>query len=223
MLEKDISFLQLWPPQNPISLPIRTLRISLTRDHHCFHFRKLTKKDKTHTGIEHFQTSKKLETPKERMSILAANSHVLWREFHHQHQNQQHYLCATGIHSFSSRKSSGFWVDFRNRDQKKTSERDLRAAAFWPELSRPSAVEMEPINDCDHLDRILSHAREISQPILIDWYFSLSLCRALFGVLTRLESWGKAMLARCLMVFHVSFGGVFLLTGWLLGVGNASI
>ncbi|GMN55864.1 hypothetical protein TIFTF001_024986 [Ficus carica] len=102
------------------------------------------------------------------MSILAANSHVLWREFHHPHQIQQHYLCATGIHSLSSRKLSGFWVDFRNRDQKKTSERDLRAAAFWPELSRPSAVEMEPINDCDHHDRILSHAREISQPILID-------------------------------------------------------
>jgi len=33
---------------------------------------------------------------------------------------------------------------------------------------------MEPINDCDHLDQILLHAKQLSQPIVIDWYLSLS-------------------------------------------------
>ena len=114
------------------------------------------------------------------MSGLAAiNSHILYRDLHQRDQKIQFWGNGTGL---SSRKTSGFWVDFKNRDWKKISRRDLRAEAFWPDLSRPTMLEMEPINDCDHLDQILAHAREISQPILIDWYLSFKFFLGLLGV-----------------------------------------
>ena len=48
--------------------------------------------------------------------------------------------------------------------------RKMRVEASWADLSRPSSVsEMESIDDSDHLDRVLAHAQELSQPILIDW------------------------------------------------------
>lgn len=66
--------------------------------------------------------------------------------------------------------------------------RDLKVEAFWPE-SRPTFVEMEPINDSEQLDHILSYAQQLSQPIVIDWSLSLSLSLVfyylkLMGVLT---------------------------------------
>jgi len=48
--------------------------------------------------------------------------------------------------------------------------RNFRVEAMWPDLSRPSEVEMEEINDSDHLDQILLLAHDKSQPILIDWF-----------------------------------------------------
>lgn len=107
------------------------------------------------------------------MSVLAANSHILYREFYHRDQQQQ-FLSSSGSFSYPQR-SSGHWVDRRSRDCKKNLRRDIRVDAFWPDLSRPTTVEMEPINDCDHLDQILLHAKQLSQPILIDWYFSIPL------------------------------------------------
>ncbi|KAF5474031.1 hypothetical protein F2P56_005973 [Juglans regia] len=101
------------------------------------------------------------------MSVLAANSHILYREVYHRDQQQQ-FLSSSGSFSFPQR-SSGHWVDRRNRDCKKILRRDIRVDAFWSDLSRPTTVEMEPINDCDHLDQILLHAKQLSQPILIDW------------------------------------------------------
>lgn len=105
------------------------------------------------------------------MSVLAANSHILYREVYHRDQQQQ-FLSSSGSFSYPQR-SSGHWVDRRNRDCKKILRRDIRVDAFWSDLSRPTTVEMEPINDCDHLDQILLHAKQLSQPILIDWYVSL--------------------------------------------------
>lgn len=106
------------------------------------------------------------------MSVLAAtNSHILYREFHQRDHKLQFW---SNGHGLFSQKTSGFGVDLKNRDWKKISRRDVRAEAFWPDLSRPTVVEMEPINDCDHLDQILAHARENSQPVLIDWYLCLT-------------------------------------------------
>lgn len=126
------------------------------------------------------------------MSVLAANSHILYREVYQREQQQQQYLQSSGSFLLLQR-SSGCWADRRNRDCKKILRRDTRADAFWPELSRPTTVEMEPINDCDHLDQILLHAKQLSQPILIDWYFSLSLLLVLSmgqnGVLFWLGIW----------------------------------
>lgn len=103
------------------------------------------------------------------MSVIAANSHVLCRELKPREHNLQQ--------SYNNNSSSCvFWPkpSFRNRDSnKKTLKRDLfKTHAFWPDLSKPTVLEMEPINDSDHLDQILNHAKDISQPILIDWYFS---------------------------------------------------
>ncbi|KAL5545442.1 hypothetical protein UlMin_005129 [Ulmus minor] len=115
------------------------------------------------------------------MSILAPNSLILHREFYHRNHQQQ--FCSSG-NSFFSPKASGFWVDFGNREWKKRL-RDLRVAAFWPDLSRPTTVEMEPINDSDQLDQILSRAQEISEPVLIDWMASW--CRKCIYLKPKLE------------------------------------
>lgn len=116
------------------------------------------------------------------MSVLAANSHVLSREVQYlkDQQPQAHYLLNWGSSVLLPKATSGFyWVDYqRNRDCKKVSRgRDLqfRAKVSWFDSSRPTMVEMEPIKDCDHLDQILQNAQELSQPILIDWYYFNSL------------------------------------------------
>ena len=57
----------------------------------------------------------------------------------------------------------------RDRVDKKSEE------AMWPDVSRPSELEMEEINDSEQLDQILVHAQQNSQPILIDWLVLLSL------------------------------------------------
>ncbi|KAF2307760.1 hypothetical protein GH714_031513 [Hevea brasiliensis] len=36
-------------------------------------------------------------------------------------------------------------------------------------MTRPTTIEMEPINDSEQLDQILLQAQEVSQPILVDW------------------------------------------------------
>lgn len=47
--------------------------------------------------------------------------------------------------------------------------------AMWPDLSSPSELEMEAINDSEQLDQILVHSQQNSQPILIDWFVLLTL------------------------------------------------
>ncbi|KAM7497467.1 hypothetical protein LguiA_021881 [Lonicera macranthoides] len=64
--------------------------------------------------------------------------------------------------------------DLKTGGKKGVKKRDLRAEAFLLDLSRPSFVEMEAINDCEQLDQILTKAAETSTPIIIDWSLSLA-------------------------------------------------
>lgn len=109
------------------------------------------------------------------MSVLAANAQILYREFYHRDQHKQQQCLISSGSFLILQRSCWYWpVDRRNRDYKKSlRRRDIRVDAFWSDLSRPTTVEMEPINDSDHLDQILLHAQQHSEPILIDWYFSL--------------------------------------------------
>jgi len=109
------------------------------------------------------------------MSVLAANPHVLYREVQYHNKDQQQQLWSGGGGSsvlLSQRTSFGCsWFDGRNKDLcKKNSKRDVKVAASWPDMTRPTSVEMEPIDDSHHLDKILLQAHELSQPIIIDWY-----------------------------------------------------
>ncbi|KAB2608084.1 thioredoxin-like 3-1 [Pyrus ussuriensis x Pyrus communis] len=105
------------------------------------------------------------------MSVLVANSHVLCsRQVHHSHRDQQPQFWSNGGGFLLLPKASGLGFMDRNRDGNKTLKRDLKVEAFWDtDTSSPTVVELEAINDCDQLDQILSHARESSQPVVIDW------------------------------------------------------
>lgn len=110
------------------------------------------------------------------MSILVPNSHILYREIHH--RRDQHLL--GGGSSFVLLKSYGFGFEPRNDGWKKIAKKHLRVEAFWPDLSRPTAVEMQPVEDCDQFDKILADAKELSQSIIIDWSVCVSLLWSLF-------------------------------------------
>ncbi|PWA42385.1 WCRKC thioredoxin 1 [Artemisia annua] len=123
------------------------------------------------------------------MSILAPNSHILYKEVHHRdqyhHQPPQLQYWSNGCCS-NSIKTNGLGFDGRkNIDQwKKVVKRDCKAEAFW-DLSRPSFVAMEPITDADHLEIILEQAKQNSQPIIIDWMASW--CRKCIYLKPKLE------------------------------------
>lgn len=109
------------------------------------------------------------------MSIFAPNSHILCREIHphHIHHHQQQHLWGGG-RCYVLVNSQEFRFCRRTDEGKKVTHRDCRVGAgFWPDLSRPASIEMQPIEDCDQLDRILDEAKQIFQPIIIDWYFEL--------------------------------------------------
>lgn len=103
------------------------------------------------------------------MSILAPNSHILYREIHPRDRHQYLQQLCVGGHSFPFLKSYGFGFESRRDEWKKISKKYFRVEAFWPDSSRPTAVEMQPIEDCDQLDKILADAEQLSQPIIIDW------------------------------------------------------
>lgn len=101
------------------------------------------------------------------MSILAPNSQILYREIHN--REQQHLFWNSGG-NLNIVKSYGFcFVDKRRGDWKKKIKRDYRIQASWADLSRPSSVEMQLIENSEQLDQILASAKELSQPIIIDW------------------------------------------------------
>ncbi|XP_055807225.1 thioredoxin-like 3-1, chloroplastic [Solanum dulcamara] len=101
------------------------------------------------------------------MSILAPNSQILYREIHN--REQQHLFWNSGG-NLNIVKSYGFcFVDKRRGDCKKEIKREYRIHASWADLSRPSTVEMQLIENSEQLDQILASAKELSQPIIIDW------------------------------------------------------
>ncbi|XAR70046.1 Monodehydroascorbate reductase (NADH) [Bertholletia excelsa] len=99
------------------------------------------------------------------MSIIAPNSQIVYREIYQRDQQQQfwHGICLAPL------RACGFGFDRRKGEWKKIARRDWKVNAFWPDLSRPSVVEMEPILDSDQLDQALLKAQELSQPLLIEW------------------------------------------------------
>ncbi|KAI7998564.1 thioredoxin-like 3-1, chloroplastic [Camellia sinensis] len=120
------------------------------------------------------------------MSILAPNSQILCREIYQNQREQQQQQCWHGGNCLVLWKSYGFGFDSRKDEWKKKAKRELiKVGAFFPDLSRPSVVEMEPILDSDHLDQILLKAQEFSQPIIIDWMASW--CRKCIYLKPKLE------------------------------------
>ncbi|XP_068307261.1 thioredoxin-like 3-1, chloroplastic [Pyrus communis] len=119
------------------------------------------------------------------MSVLVANSHVLCsRQVHHSHRDQQPQFWSNGGGFLLLPKASGLGFMDRNRDGNKTLKRDLKVEAFW-DTDTSRVVELEAINDCDQLDQILGHARESSQPVVIDWMASW--CRECIYLKPKLE------------------------------------
>ncbi|XP_010058239.2 thioredoxin-like 3-1, chloroplastic isoform X2 [Eucalyptus grandis] len=110
------------------------------------------------------------------MSVLAPNPHVLLREVcprEQQHHQQQQQGLSGGVGSLSLHRPPGhFPFGDRGRSSdcpSRIARRGARAGAFWPDSSSHAVAEMEPIQDSDQLDQILQRARELSQPVLIDW------------------------------------------------------
>ncbi|KAI3412260.1 Thioredoxin domain-containing protein [Psidium guajava] len=104
------------------------------------------------------------------MSVLVPNPHLLLREAcprdHHHHRG------LSGVISLSLHRPPGhFPIGDRTRSLgcPWIGRRHTRAGALWPDSSGHAVAEMEPIEDCDQLDQVLQRARELSQPILIDW------------------------------------------------------
>ncbi|KAL3755427.1 hypothetical protein ACJRO7_002473 [Eucalyptus globulus] len=111
------------------------------------------------------------------MSVLAPNPHVLLREVCPREQQQHHHHhqqgLSGGVGSLSLHRPPGhFPFGDRGRSSdcpSRIARRGARAGAFWPDSSSHAVAEMEPIQDSDQLDQILQRARELSQPVLIDW------------------------------------------------------
>nr|XP_043610093.1 thioredoxin-like 3-1, chloroplastic [Erigeron canadensis] len=123
------------------------------------------------------------------MSILSPNSHLLYREVHHKDQQQaQQPNWSNGCCS-NLIKTYGFGFDGKKMDHqwKKTMKRDCKVEALW-DFSRPAFVEMEPINDVEHLELILEKAKQASQPIIIDWMAAW--CRKCIYLKPKLEKLG---------------------------------
>lgn len=113
---------------------------------------------------ETLKTHTRKKVKQREMSVLgASSSQILYRQLH------QHQILSNGKRCFLN-TDFGVLGDLRRRELRIKAE-----AGFWPDLSRPEAVEMESIDDSDHLDRILIHAQQLSQPILIDWFVFLYL------------------------------------------------
>lgn len=71
----------------------------------------------------------------------------------------------------SLERKFGFCVKVYNHEKLGRSqvEKEWRLKAFWANVSKPETVEMEHINDVDELEAVLSLARNLSQPIIIEW------------------------------------------------------
>ena len=64
----------------------------------------------------------------------------------------------------------GYGISEQPRRKTRESGKVALSSSFWEDMSRAGDVmEMEEIKDCEHLDLILQRAKELSQPVLIDW------------------------------------------------------
>nr|GLL36530.1 thioredoxin-like 3-1, chloroplastic [Ipomoea trifida]GMD46360.1 thioredoxin-like 3-1, chloroplastic [Ipomoea batatas] len=99
------------------------------------------------------------------MSILAPNPHIPYRDFHY----KDHPSWSSGKSLNLQRSNGHSFAHNRRGECKKVGKKEWRICASWPDLFRPSSVEMKPIEDCEQLDQILAEAKELSQPIIIDW------------------------------------------------------
>ncbi|KAM7271760.1 hypothetical protein ACFE04_030974 [Oxalis oulophora] len=97
------------------------------------------------------------------MSIaLSPNSQIVCREGQHSNINhKQQQLWGNGNCLLLQRNEGYFWN--KKSLVKKSNNNLLKVEAFWPEsISRPTSVAMEPINDSEQLDQILSNAKEMA-------------------------------------------------------------
>lgn len=100
------------------------------------------------------------------MAALASNSQMLTRQAHSNKKEQ-----FWRRESLNLEKKCGFCVKVYNNEKLGRShmEKEWRLKALWSNISQPTTVEMEPINNVEELDAVLSHARQLSQPIIIEW------------------------------------------------------
>ncbi|KAF8365192.1 hypothetical protein HHK36_017456 [Tetracentron sinense] len=111
------------------------------------------------------------------MSVLAANSHILYRGMYQQQPSSS----SRGSCLFLGISSSAFGDSRKREWRRRISKRGFKVEAFSQDLSRPTVIEMEPITDCDQLAQIL----ELSQPIIIHWMASW--CRKCIYLKPKLE------------------------------------
>ncbi|KAL9331700.1 hypothetical protein ACSQ67_001310 [Phaseolus vulgaris] len=104
------------------------------------------------------------------MSVIGACSQFVYREVYQRDEQWTQCLVSGRGYLFCHRSGGceNIWVGSRHRERK-MKRRNLRVEAMWPDLSKSSELQMEEINDSDHLDQILLLAHDNSQPILIDW------------------------------------------------------
>ncbi|KAL0888453.1 hypothetical protein Bca101_012436 [Brassica carinata] len=102
-----------------------------------------------------------------RMAALASNPQILTTQGHSNHKKEQFWR----KESLNLEKKCGFCcVKVYNYEKlgRSQGEKEWRLKAFWSNVSQPETVEMVPINDVDELEAVLSDARNLSQPIIIE-------------------------------------------------------
>ncbi|EOA21635.1 hypothetical protein CARUB_v10002046mg [Capsella rubella] len=118
------------------------------------------------------------------MAALASNPQMLTRHAHSSNKKEQF----RKRESLNLENKCGFCVRKVHSINEKLgkSENEWRLKAFWSSNTyQPTTLEMEPINSVEELDAALSHARQLSQPIIIDWMASW--CRKCIYLKPKLE------------------------------------
>ncbi|KAG2262943.1 hypothetical protein Bca52824_070022 [Brassica carinata] len=118
------------------------------------------------------------------MAALASNPQILTTQGHSNHKKEQFWR----KESLNLEKKCGFCcVKVYNYEKlgRSQGEKEWRLKAFWSNVSQPETVEMVPINDVDELEAVLSDARNLSQPIIIEWMASW--CRKCIYLKPKLE------------------------------------
>ncbi|KAJ0266248.1 Thioredoxin-like 3-1 [Hirschfeldia incana] len=120
------------------------------------------------------------------MAALASNPQILTTQGGHSNHKKEQFWRKE---SLNLEKKCGFCsVKVYNYDQKlgrSQVEKEWMLKAFWSNVSQPETVEMVPINDVDELEAVLSDARNLSQPIIIEWMASW--CRKCIYLKPKLE------------------------------------